>query len=45
MQYMQKKFPVTISLNSDLIDHIDNVRNLIPRSRFIEKILLEEFTN
>lgn len=43
--HMRRKFPVTLSLNQDLIDHIDSIRHLIPRSAFIEKILLEEFTD
>jgi len=39
---MRIKIPVTLSLNQDLIRHIDSIRNLIPRSTFIEKILVEK---
>lgn len=34
------KKPITITLNEGLIDEIDEKRGLIPRSRFVELLVL-----
>ena len=36
---MQKRFSIGISFDHEIIDAIDEVRGMIPRSRFIEKII------
>lgn len=34
------KKPITITLNDGLVDEIDEKRGLIPRSRFVELLIL-----
>ena len=36
---------VGVSFDSDTISKIDSVRGLVPRSRFMEKIVLEALKN
>ena len=40
---MVKRNSITISLDIDVIEKIDNKRDLVPRSRYIERILLENW--
>ncbi len=39
--YMRKKFPVTLSLDNILVSKIDSQRGMIPRSAYVEKILIK----
>ena len=38
---VQNRHGIGISLDDNIIDEIDNARGLVPRSRFIEKIIIE----
>ena len=38
---MRKKFPVTLSLDNILVSKIDSQRGMIPRSAYVEKILIK----
>jgi len=38
---MRKKFPVTLSLDNILVSKIDSQRGMIPRSTYVEKILIK----
>lgn len=36
---MQRRFSVGISIDTEILNKLDSVRGMIPRSRFIEKIV------
>jgi len=36
---MQKRFPITISLDSKVISRLDFERGLVSRSRFLERLI------
>lgn len=37
------KAKVTLTLDSDFVKAVDEARGLVPRSRFVEKLLLESW--
>lgn len=38
---MRKRFPLTVSLDENVVTDLDSSRGLISRSAFVEKILVE----
>lgn len=36
---MKARIPITVSLDRELVEEIDEKRGLIPRSRFVEELL------
>lgn len=42
---MRKRYAVSLSFDEKTLNKLDSIRGLIPRSRFIEKVILDSMGN